>query len=92
MYCDLRKLEDSNTCERWLTTVDDDEKWTEYAKQNGFTDKPSTGKYEEIIFEDVRIAFCRILVDIDFTNEELSDRSFGIETTMTKTFNVVSDI
>ena len=56
MYCDLRKLEDSNTCERWLTTVDDDEKWTEYAKQNGFTDKPSTGKYEEIIFEDVRIA------------------------------------
>lgn len=46
MYCDLRKLEDTNTCERWLTTAEDDEKWAEYAKQNGFTDKSTTGKQE----------------------------------------------
>ncbi len=44
MYCDLRKLEDSCTCERWLTLSDDDDKWEQYAKDNGFTGKSSAGK------------------------------------------------
>jgi hypothetical protein len=41
LYCDLRKLEDSNTCERWLTLSDDDDKWEQYAKENGFSEKSS---------------------------------------------------
>jgi hypothetical protein len=44
LYCDLRKLEDSCTCERWLTLSDDDDKWEQYAKDNGFTGKSSAGK------------------------------------------------
>ena len=44
MYCDLRKLEDSTTCERWLTLSDDDDKWEQYAKENGFGEKSPDGK------------------------------------------------
>jgi hypothetical protein len=40
----LRKLENSSTFERWLTSADDDEKWEQYAKENGFTDKSLVGK------------------------------------------------
>jgi hypothetical protein len=40
----LRKLEDSNTCERWLTLSDDDDKWEQYAKENGFSEKSPAGK------------------------------------------------
>ena len=43
MYRDLRKLEDSCARERWLTIAEDDDKWEQYAKDNGFTPKPSEG-------------------------------------------------
>ena len=33
----MRKLENSSTFERWLTSPDDDEKWEQYAKENGIT-------------------------------------------------------
>jgi len=44
LYCDLRKLEDSCARERWLTIPEDDDKWEQYAKENGFIEKPSDGK------------------------------------------------
>ena len=44
LYCDLRKLEDVCACERWLTIPEDDDKWEQYAKENGFTEKSSLGK------------------------------------------------
>ncbi len=44
LYCDLRKLEDSCARERWLTIAEDDDKWEQYAKENGFIEKPSAGK------------------------------------------------
>ena len=44
LYCDLRKLEDSCTHERWLTIPEDDDKWEQYAKENGFIGKSSAGK------------------------------------------------
>jgi len=39
LYCDLRKLEDSLARERWLTIPEDDDKWEQYAKENGFIEK-----------------------------------------------------
>jgi hypothetical protein len=44
LYCDLRKLEDSSTGERWLTIAEDDDKWEQYAKENGFIGKSLAGK------------------------------------------------
>ncbi len=44
LYCDLRKLEDSCARERWLTIPEDDDKWEQYAKENGFIVKSSDGK------------------------------------------------
>jgi hypothetical protein len=44
LYCDLRKLEDSCARERWLTIPEDDDKWEQYAKENGFLVKSSDGK------------------------------------------------
>jgi hypothetical protein len=44
LYSDLRKLEDSCARERWLTLSEDDDKWEQYAKENGFIEKPSGGK------------------------------------------------
>ncbi|CAF3507323.1 unnamed protein product [Rotaria sp. Silwood1] len=41
LYCDLRKLEDSCSCERWLTLDEDDDKWEQYAKENGCSEKSS---------------------------------------------------
>ncbi|UJR38292.1 hypothetical protein I4U23_030962 [Adineta vaga] len=41
LYCDLRKLEDSSGRERWLTIAEDDDKWEQYAKENGFLAEPS---------------------------------------------------
>ncbi|CAF1047019.1 unnamed protein product [Rotaria sordida] len=41
LYCDLRKLEDSCSYERWLTLDEDDDKWEQYAKENGFSHKLS---------------------------------------------------
>jgi hypothetical protein len=41
LYCDLRKLEDSCARERWLTIPEDDDKWEQYAKENGFLVKSS---------------------------------------------------
>lgn len=43
LYCDLRKLEDSSSYERWLTIAEDDDKWEQYAKENGFVSKTSQG-------------------------------------------------
>lgn len=43
MYRDLRKLEDSHAGERWLTIAEDDDKWEQYAKENGFIAKSSEG-------------------------------------------------
>ncbi|CAF3993640.1 unnamed protein product, partial [Rotaria sordida] len=34
LYCDLRKLEDSCACDRWLTIPEDDDRWEKYAKEN----------------------------------------------------------
>ncbi len=44
LYCDLRKLEDSCARERWLTMPEDDDRWEQYAKENGFIEKSSNGK------------------------------------------------
>ncbi|CAF2066108.1 unnamed protein product [Rotaria magnacalcarata] len=41
LYCDLRKLEDSCSCERWLTLDEDDDKWEQYAKDNCVSEKSS---------------------------------------------------
>jgi len=37
LYCDLKKLEDSLTIERWLTGAEDDEHWDQVIKNNGTT-------------------------------------------------------
>ncbi|CAF1224998.1 unnamed protein product [Adineta ricciae] len=50
LYCDLRKLEESSSCERWLTLAEDDEKWEQYAKENGFTEKSSTASSLTLTF------------------------------------------
>ncbi|CAF1111315.1 unnamed protein product [Adineta steineri] len=42
LYCDLRKLEESSSFERWLTLPEDDDKWEQYAKENGFNKKSFT--------------------------------------------------
>ena len=44
MYCDLRKLEDTSDRERWLTIPEDDDRWEQYAKENGFFGKNSAGQ------------------------------------------------
>ncbi len=44
LYCDLRKLEESCTRERWLTIPEDVDIWEQYAKENGFIEKSSDGK------------------------------------------------
>ncbi|CAF2954888.1 unnamed protein product [Rotaria sp. Silwood2] len=41
LYCDLRKLEDSCSCERWLTLDEDDDKWEQYVKENGVSQNSS---------------------------------------------------
>lgn len=43
MYCDLRQLEETSGRERWLTIAEDDDKWEQYAKENGFTSKSAVG-------------------------------------------------
>ena len=44
LYRDLRQLEDASKGERWLTLPEDDDKWEQYARENGFVAKLSTGK------------------------------------------------
>lgn len=44
MFCDLRKLEDSCSCERWLTSSEDDDKWEQYAKDNGANAQINSGR------------------------------------------------
>ena len=46
LYSDLRKLEDSCTRERWLTIPEDDDKWEQYAKENGFLGKSAEGSID----------------------------------------------
>ncbi len=72
MYCDLRKLEDSNTCERWLTLSDDDDKWEQYAKENGFSEKSPAGKICFFFKKKIFLRpFSRIIIDINITNQKL---------------------
>ncbi len=65
MYCDLRKIEDSCAHERWLTVPEDDDKWEQYAKDNGFIAKSSNGKI--LLFENPKlfIFLFRIIIKID---------------------------
>ena len=43
LYRDLRHLEDAAGKERWLTSPEDDDKWEQYARENGFVPKLSAG-------------------------------------------------
>jgi hypothetical protein len=50
-------LEDSSTYERWLTLSEDDDKWEQYAKENGFSGKSSAGKKTMIPVEFLDFLF-----------------------------------
>jgi hypothetical protein len=68
LYCDLRKLEDSSTHERWLTIPEDDDKWEQYAKENGFIGKSLPGKNILIKKPILYLFFFRIfIVNIDIS-------------------------
>jgi hypothetical protein len=72
LYCDLRKLEDSSTFERWLTLSDDDDKWEQYAKDNDFTGKTLAGKIK-LKFIDFNSIFLliRFIININISNKKL---------------------
>jgi hypothetical protein len=69
LYCDLRKLEDASGHERWLTIPEDDDKWEQYAKENGFNEKSSAGKIF-FIYKEKQNFFMflfRIIINIDLS-------------------------
>ena len=85
MYCDLRKLEDSRAHERWLTIPEDDDKWEQYAKENGFIAKSSEGLRRLSSFEYRSLIFFRI-------NNSSTEELFECLILSTIVYCVVSDM